>query len=325
MTDEGQLPWQPDSELDGFETQAIEVATQGKQYYATLVRAAHNPKTPKIAILYLHGFTDYFFQRHLADACIDEGFGFYALDLHGYGRSLRTGVRANYCDSIDEYFGEIDEAIARMKANGAERVIINAHSTGGLISALYAHRGERRAQLSGLILNSPFFDFALNGPHRVALKVLAAVGRVLPKGSYHHGMPSLYGQSIYRGYRGEWDFNLTYKPVVGFPIYLGWIRAIVRAQRELKAGLSIQCPVLVLHSARSLKLPRVWTDELMSADVVLDVDHMRRYGPGLGDQVTLAEIEGGMHDLMLSPHPVREAVLSSMFRWLGQISRVGSL
>lgn len=321
MSSDKDVIWKPDAELEGYEVQPIHVESNGQRFQATLVRASDNPSQAQTAVLYIHGFTDYFFQTHLARACVDEGCAFYALDLHGYGRSIRTGERANYCRRIDDYFAEIDEALHRIKATGVERLVINAHSTGGLISSLYADRGAQRELLDGLMLNSPFFDFAFSGLHRVLLNGLVMLGRVFPGWSYHHGMPSLYGQSIYRGYRGEWDYNLTLKPVVGFPIYLGWIRAVTLAQRQLRAGLHIECPVLVLHSARSLKLPRTWTDDLMSADVVLDVDHMRRYGPGLGKNVSLVEIEGGMHDLILSPQPVREQVINTMFRWLGQVSR----
>ena len=39
------------------------------------------------AVLYLHGRSDYFFQTHLAQAYLDAGFEFYALDL----RALRAG------------------------------------------------------------------------------------------------------------------------------------------------------------------------------------------------------------------------------------------
>ena len=42
-------------------------------------------------MLYLHGWNDYFFQTHLADAFAALGFDFYALDLRRYGRSLRNG------------------------------------------------------------------------------------------------------------------------------------------------------------------------------------------------------------------------------------------
>ena len=40
------------------------------------------------AVLYLHGRSDYFFQTHLAQAYLDAGFEFYALDLRACGRAV---------------------------------------------------------------------------------------------------------------------------------------------------------------------------------------------------------------------------------------------
>jgi len=57
---------------------------------ATLVRRRAGRKRRR-AVLYLHGWNDYFFQTHLADYVAELGFDFYALDLRRYGRSLRNG------------------------------------------------------------------------------------------------------------------------------------------------------------------------------------------------------------------------------------------
>lgn len=54
---------------------------------ATLVRRrAERPS--RRAVLYVHGFVDYFFQTHVADFFAARGWDFYALDLRKYGRSL---------------------------------------------------------------------------------------------------------------------------------------------------------------------------------------------------------------------------------------------
>ncbi|MEK8226237.1 alpha/beta hydrolase [Oerskovia sp. M15] len=46
------------------------------------------------AVLYVHGFVDYFFQAHLGDAFEEHGYAFYAIDLRGYGRSLAHWTEA---------------------------------------------------------------------------------------------------------------------------------------------------------------------------------------------------------------------------------------
>ena len=63
---------------------------------ATLVRRRADAPTRR-AVLYLHGFVDYFFQTHLAEFFTDRGFDFYALDLRKYGRSLLPHQTPNFC------------------------------------------------------------------------------------------------------------------------------------------------------------------------------------------------------------------------------------
>ena len=50
---------------------------------STLVRKAE-PQTGRRAILYIHGYNDYFFQAQLGDSVAAHGYNFYALDLRKY-------------------------------------------------------------------------------------------------------------------------------------------------------------------------------------------------------------------------------------------------
>ena len=56
---------------------------------ASLVRRQPSPAGAR-AVLYIHGYNDYFFQRHVADFYARQGISFYALDLRKHGRSLRS-------------------------------------------------------------------------------------------------------------------------------------------------------------------------------------------------------------------------------------------
>ncbi|MGM7310843.1 alpha/beta hydrolase, partial [Acinetobacter baumannii] len=51
---------------------------------ATLVRKKATQPTQK-AVLYIHGFLDYFFQTEMAEQFNAHGYDFYALDLRKYG------------------------------------------------------------------------------------------------------------------------------------------------------------------------------------------------------------------------------------------------
>src|SRR5205823_5112849 len=85
----------------------------------------------------------------------------------------------------------------------------------------------------------------------------------------------------------------------------GWLLAIRRAHARVHAGLDVRVPILVGCSAASYKRTR-WHDDARSADSVLDVDQIARWTPALGMCTTLVRIEGGLHDLALSPERVRK-------------------
>jgi alpha-beta hydrolase superfamily lysophospholipase len=59
-----------------------------------------------------------------------------------------------------------------------------------------------------------------------------------------------------------------------------------------------------------------WGEAARAADSVLDVDQIARWTPALGRTTTLIRIEGGMHDLTLSPEPVRDRLFAGVQRWM---------
>ena len=284
---------------------------------ATLVTRKADAPTRR-AVLYLHGFVDYFFQTHLADFFTERGYDFYALDLRRHGRSLLPHQTANFTTDIREYFTEIDEAVRIIREeDGHDTVLVNGHSTGGLVAALWANHVRGRGVVQGVFLNSPFFEF---NEHWLTRKVLTPAisfaGGRNPKRRLPQELAATYGISLHRSEQGEWDYNLDWKPLKGFGIYAGWVRAISQAHRRLQAGLHIDVPVLVACSARSYR--GKFAPAAHDADSVLNVDHIVRYAAGLGRDVTVVRIEGGKHDLALSPAPARERMFAALDGWLSK-------
>ena len=94
------------------------------------------------------------------------------------------------------------------------------------------------------------------------------------------------------------------------------MRAIAVAQDEVRRG-GIDQPVLILHSARSNDgADKIWHEEYRRADLVLDVEDMKREGKALGRQVTIGAIEGGVHDLVLSDADAQASVFAAVTAWL---------
>ena len=139
-------------------------------------------------------------------------------------------------------------------------------------------------------------------------------GRRRPLRRIPQELGTTYGRSIHVDHGGEWSYDLAWKPLNGYPIYAGWVRAISRGHRQVQRGLAIDVPVLVAASARSYK--GRFTDAAHHADSVLNVEHIARYAPRLGRDVTLVRIEGGKHDLTLSAPPARERLFAQLDTWL---------
>jgi len=270
--------WGPDPLLPGFEAWTFTFPDDyDGPVVSTLVRLP-TTRAPRANVLYVHGFVDYFFQRHMAERFAAEGYGFYALDLRKHGRSMLPHQHPNFCQDVAEYYADITSAL---QAIGAP-VLLAGHSTGGLVCALYADEGERRADLNGLWLNSPFFDWRLPSWKKAWLPLGAALGRHYPFLSDQGTLRPDYVESLLE----HWEFDLRLKPAQGFPVYYGWVSAIVEAHAKVHRGLAIACPVLSMHSD--------------DADIVLDWRDIARWSRTLGSDVAVLAFPGGVHDLVLS-------------------------
>ena len=281
---------------------------------ATLVQ--HRAAVPtRRAVVYLHGFVDYFFQAHLGRAWNERGYDFYALELRKYGRSLRPGQTPNDIRDLSTYLEELDAAARIIRAeDGHDVLVVLGHSTGGLLASLWAHARRGSGIIDAVVLNSPWFDLNRGWYERVLLtRVVDVVGRVAPRLVIGAIGPD-YGRALHRDTGGAWEYDLTWKPHDGFPIRAGWFRAIRRGHARIGRGLDIGVPVLVCCSAASGPYDR-WDPALATADCVLSVEQIVARAPRLGPDVTVVQISGGIHDLVLSAPEPRQRYLDAVFDW----------
>lgn len=276
---------------------------------------------PVHAVLYIHGWSDYFFQTELADFWNGIGVSFYALDLRKYGRSLRTGQSEGFTVDLQEYDADIEAALSALAADiqshlGTDtpvRVSLMAHSTGGLVASLWANRHPGR--IEALILNSPWLELRGSWLVRNATAgLLEPLARLRPKTRLRLPELAYYWRSISTEGDGEWNPDPNLKPPISWPIRAGWITAVLNGHAQVARGLDIRVPVLLLASARSTPAGP-WNDEMMTADSVLDVDLMTQRGLLLGPQLTVLRFENALHDVMLSARPVRQRIYDKMEQW----------
>lgn len=337
MVGQGDGIWQPDTLGPDFEqlTLPLEPDDEG-EVVATLVHYVPPPREPErrrawrwpwepapapqpppaasgADVLYVHGWSDYFFNPEIARFWADAGARFFALDLRKYGRSLREGQTPAYVTDLATYDADIEAALAAMGA-GERPLILMGHSTGGLILSLWAARNHGRA--AALVLNSPWLEFQLRGIGRQAISPVIEFGaRVNPMRPLPNIDRGFYARSIAREFDGEWEYDHRMRPDRGFPIQPAWLTAILAGHAAIDAGIDVGMPVLTLLSARSTFQPR-WDDAMLTTDTVLVVDDIARHAIDLGTEVTVVRIDGALHDVFLSREPARAAAYAAITRWL---------
>src|SRR3954452_4034029 len=117
-----QLRWAPDLLGEGYRQHVIELGTdpdgEGSLAAVLVRREQRADETAAGAVLYVHGFADYFFQTELADFFAERGLAFFGLDLRKSGRARRVGQTAHYAADLAQYDAELERAIDLI---GAER------------------------------------------------------------------------------------------------------------------------------------------------------------------------------------------------------------
>jgi alpha-beta hydrolase superfamily lysophospholipase len=166
-------------------------------------------------------------------------------------------------------------------------------------------------------MNSPWLELQLGALGRQALAPLVDMrARLDPRGAQpgvDFGFYTRAQEEI--GSLPDGDQRLRWRPDRGFPIAPGWLSAVMQGHRRVAAGIDVGCPALVLLSTRSTP-PLSWKESMTSSDSVLVVDDIARAAIRLGDLVTIARIDGAIHDVFLSLPHAREQAYHELDRWL---------
>ncbi|ABK03603.1 conserved hypothetical protein [Arthrobacter sp. FB24] len=348
------LSWQPDLLGEGFECLELPLADDEEgTVTATLIRYVpavpagppaflsalrntvlrplewpssggreHNGSSRPRVVLYLHGWADYFLQSELARYVGAHGIHFYALDLRKYGRSLRDWQTPGYTTDLGVYDEDISAAIEVIRTDVAGRtglaadpaVHMLAHSLGGLIGALWADRHP--AALETLILNAPWLELQGSSLIRnIAMHLVEPIARTDPRRAFRFPEMPGYWESVSDQAHGEWFLDPQWRPTASFPIRAGWTRAVLAGHAAVERRLDIAKPVLVMLSDRT-RIQAEWSEELMIADAVIDVEQTARRVLGLGRRTSVFRYPRAIHDVFLSRREVRQEAYRDLVDWL---------
>ena len=331
-------PWKPDSVLEGYQQATVHLGEDAEgEIVATFVRKDPSKLTlqerwrrwhfsvrgHRLAIMYVHGWNDYFYRRHASEYWESLGIPFYAVDLRKFGRSYRPYQTPGYIEDLHEYrleFNALRDQIVKEQGKDV-RILMIAHSQGGLSASLWVNT-EHPHHVEALALNSPWLELQGNRMFRLLSTPVVQMYRlrggktVMPMRD-----PGFYARCIKRSTGGEWDYlDHPLNPGVEFLTRAGWMQAIYNGQDEIAKNLDIQIPVLVCTSDKSMMLQSTWDEGMREADSVLDITAIRQAALHLGDVVALATIRGGLHDLSMSKPDARRKYFRIVTMWASMMA-----
>ena len=265
------------------------------------------------AVLYVHGFADYFFQTDFAQWWLDRGYDFYALDLRKYGRSLLQHQTPNYVTDLQRVL----RRPSTPPGTGSPR---DEHDHVVVSRAL-----DRRA--GGLAVGRPRSPQPWRAGAELAVvrpagkAWMRTVGTVASTGSAalrrdgsHAGSRLLLRGEPAPRPRRRVGLRPSVKPIDSSPVCVGWLRAIRRGHARLHDGLDVRCPVLVLSSDRP---PGHGDGRGRPHEASSSTSSRSGAGrPRIGNHVTYAAVPGARHDVVLSRPAVRDTVYDELERWV---------
>lgn len=326
-------PWKTDTVLEGYQQATVHLGEDAEgEIVATFVRKNpsqlslqqrwrrwhYSMRGHRLAIMYVHGWNDYFYRRHASEYWESLGIPFYAVDLRKFGRSYRSYQTPGYIEDLHDYrleFNALRDQIVKEQGKDV-RILMIAHSQGGLSASLWID-SERPHHVEALALNSPWLELQGNRMFRLLSTPVVQMYR-LRGGKTIMPMrdPGFYARCIKRSTGGEWDYlDHPLNPDVEFLPRAGWMQAIYNGQDEIAKNLDIQIPVLVCTSDKSMMLQTTWDEDMREADSVLDITAIRQAALHLGDVVALATIRGGLHDLSMSKPDARRKYFRIVTTW----------
>jgi len=293
--------WHDDILGDGFKAKYVSLGESydGPVRCTVIYRRSAVPSCR--AVLYVHGYNDYFFQSEMGKEFCDSGFNFYAVDLRRYGRSLLPWQYPFDIRDMQDYFADIDSALSIIRRHGNRDITLSGHSTGGLTVLLYAAVYGKECPVQRIVTDSPFLEWNFSPLMRhVAIPTVSLLGKIIPSVKIKQKHCDGYAYSLLKDHHGLWEYNTKWKMVYSPPVTAGWISAISRAQLQLmRHSADIAVPVLVMHSSRVVD-GCGWTPSFQHGDAVLDPAMIAKRGARLGRNPVVRTIDGGLHDLILS-------------------------
>lgn len=247
---------------------------------------------PKAAVIIVHGYAEHSGRyEQVATHLAEKGYGIYAFDLRGHGRS--EGKRA-YVRSVDEHVTDLERFVAHVREQvSGQPLFLLGHSMGGTIVAAYLV--SRDVDLDGAILSAAALRSA-RGLARIPQGLISFVGRVAPKLPFAKLSSDKISrdEAVVRAYDND---PLVFRGMMP----AGTAAAMIRAMRDIEARPeTITLPLLLLHGS---------ADEITKPEGSQEL-----YERAGSTDKTLKLYDGLYHEVLNEPE--RQRVLDDIVSWL---------
>ena len=138
------------------------------------------PPEPRGIIVLVHGLAEHSGRyEDFAKNANAAGFGVFAIDLRGHGRSPGEAL---WIDSFDDYLLDIDALMQAVKQSVSScPLFLMGHSLGGAIAVRWvSQRAEQTRNLHGLVLSSAALKIGPGTP-AILVKLAPLISRWLPR------------------------------------------------------------------------------------------------------------------------------------------------
>ena len=314
------ISWHPDI-LQGYEARYVD---QGEQFdgpcRSTIVRKKGDRRSRK-GVLYIHGFNDYFFQSEMGERFVDSGYHFYAVDLRRYGRSREPWQYPFNIRDMRKYYDDIDSAVVQMRRDGIEDITLFGHSTGGLTVISYGVDKSADIPVKRIVTDSPFLAWNFNSFYRnFLIPGVRNMSVVIKNAKVPQGHCDGYAYSLLKQYDGEWTYDTDWKMIYSPPVTFSWVGQVQSTQNRVKKhGDRLAVPLLIMHSSRKVTGCN-YDESFRYGDAVLDPHMIQKTGMQIKKKsrhpVEICTIDSGLHNLILSELPHREAAYDSLFSFI---------
>lgn len=266
------------------------------------------------ALIWIHGFNDYYYNLYIGEKFLKEGYDIYAIQLRRYSSS--NIENKFYCDNLNEYIQDINNIFPKILKKDYKKIILYGHSMGGLISSIYCKKGLYKDKITHLILNSPFFDFKLSLFEKIFINyIVYYLSYIFPKfliRSIDINKKNYLTLNIKNRFYVDDKYKLNILP----PVHASWIKTIIDYHNIIKyQNLNIKIPILVLFCDKSTK----FINSNQTGDDTLDINDIDKYSNNLGKNIKKYQFNNAIHDIFSSSLDVINKAFEITVDWLKKI------